>query len=1026
MGGTRATPEAPNNLPHPLTSFIGRQEDIATLEQALATTRLLTLVGAGGCGKTRLALEVAAASLHDRPDGVWWIELAPLSDAALVVQTIAATLHLAETSGESLLDLVIRRLSPAHCLLILDNCEHLVERCAQVAQTLLSACPALTILATSRETLNVAGEAVYAVQTLALPDERGAIEAIGQADAVRLFTERARAAVPGFALTPQTTAATVAICRRLDGLPLAIELAASRVRVLSPDAIAERLTSSIPLLTGGSRTAPPRQQTLRATLDWSYTLLPEAEARLFQRLAIFAGGFTLAAAEAVGGAAETDTLDLLGRLIDKSLVSVERDPATQNTPSAQGERRYRLLEILRQYGLEKLAASGQMEETRRRHRDYYLHLTQAAELELEGPAQLHWLNRMEQEHDNIRAALRWSIEQARDDAAARMGSGMWRFWLSRGYLGEGRLWLRQALELVPEPSHTRARALLALSILAFLHEGYSVSSADAEEALALFRELGEIRGMGTALLNCGVIWLGNGDYERAIASFEESLPLCAQANYAHGVILSLSSMGQAAMQLGEYARAQALETESIARAREAGDSRTEAGALTDLGITFYVQGEYAQALRYFDESLAMRRMQGDRGGAAHTLFYLGRVALEQEQAAKARAYFEESFALRLALGDVEGQAAALEGLGALAAQAGDGAIAARCFGGAEAARERVRSPAQGIDRAFSERWMTAARELLGEEAFARELAAGRALAPSVALQSAAATDAAAKEPPASAPAEPQRPPEAVRAPRPPAELRIYALGAPRVYLRGQLLEATDWTYSKARELLFFLLTHGPAPKERIGLALWPDADAAHVRSQLHPALHACRQALGDAEWIVFERGRYRFNRERAHSYDVAAFEAALAQSRQALERSPDEPEARQRAITLLENAMRLYQGDFLASEHGAAAGEWMATYRAALRQRWLDALALLAGLLVASGEHGRAAAIYRRLIAADPYQEQAHRALMLLLAHQGERAQALRHFESLTRMLRDELATAPAPETAALAEALRSGANLSL
>jgi non-specific serine/threonine protein kinase len=1022
MGGTRETPEAPNNLPHPLTSFIGRQEDIAALEQALMTTRLLTLAGTGGCGKTRLALEVATASLHDWPDGVWWIELASLSNPALVVQTIAATLHLAETSGESLLDLIIRRLGASRCLLILDNCEHLVERCAQVAQTLLSACPALTILATSRETLNVAGESVYAVPTLALPDERGAIEAIGQADAVRLFAERARAAAPDFALTPQTTAATVAICRRLDGLPLAFELAASRVRVLSPDAIAERLTSSIPLLTGGSRTAPPRQQTLRATLDWSYTLLPEAEARLFQRLAIFAGGFTLAAAEAVGGDAETDTLDLLGHLIDKSLVSVERDPAARNVPSAQGERRYRLLEILRQYGLEKLAASGQMEETRRRHRDYYLRLTQVAEIELEGPAQLHWLNRMEQEHDNIRAALRWSIEQARDDAAARMGSGMWRFWLSRGYLGEGRLWLRQALELVPEPSRTRARALLALSILAFLHEGYSVSSADAEEALKLFRELGEVQGMGTALLNCGVIWLGNGDYARAITYFEESLPLCAQANYAHGVNLSLSSMGQAAMQLGEYARAQALETESIARAREAGDSRAEAGALTDLGVTFYVQGEYAQALRYFDESLAMRRTQGDRGGAAHTLFYLGRVALEQEQAAKARAYFEESFALRLALGDVEGQAAALEGLGALAAQAGDGVIAARCFGAAETARERVRSPAQGVDRAFSERWTAATRELLGEETFVRELAAGRALAPSVALQRAAASVKAAA--PASAPAEPQRSPEAGRAPRPPAELRMYALGAPRVYLKGRMLEATDWTYSKARELLFFLLTHGPAPKERIGLALWPDADATHVRSQLHPALHACRQALGDPEWIVFERGRYRFNRERAHSYDVAAFEAALAQGRQALERAPDEPEARQRAIALLENAMRLYQGDFLASEHGAAAGEWIATYRVALRQRWLDALALLAGLLVASGEHSRAATIYRRLIAADPYQEQAHRALMLLLAHQGERAQALRHFESLTRMLRDELATTPAPETAALAEALRSGANL--
>lgn len=1019
MGTTRDTPETPNNLPHALTSFIGRREDIAALEQALATTRLLTLAGAGGCGKTRLALEVATASLPTWPDGVWWIELAPLSDPALIGQTIATTLHLVERSSESPLEMVVRRLATARFLLILDNCEHLIERCAQVAQTLLSACSALTILATSRETLNIAGELVYAVPSLALPDERDTLDAIGQSDAVRLFTERACAATPDYALTAETAAPTVAICRRLDGLPLAIELAASRMRVLSPGAIAERLTSAISLLSGGSRTALPRHQTLRATLDWSYALLPEPEARLFQRLAVFAGGFTLEAAEAVCGDVQTDTLDLLGRLIDKSLVSVQREPGAQG---ARGERRYRLLEVLRQYGLEKLAASGQMEEARRCHRDYFLHLVASAEFEMDGPAQLHWFNRLEQEHDNIRAALRWSIEQARDDGAARMGSGMWRFWLARGYLSEGRVWLRQALELVPERSHARASALLAFSILSFLHEGYSASSASAEEALELFRELGDMKGTGTALINCGVVALGHGDYAHAIACLEESLPICSQVGFAHGVVLSLSSMGQAALHLGEYARAQALETESVARAREAGDSRTIAGSLTDLGITFFVQGEHAQALRHFDESLAMRRMQGDKGGAAHTLFYLGRVALEQARSADASAYFQESLALRLAIGHLEGQAAALEGLGALAAQSGDGAAAARYFGAAEAAREHVHSPVQGLDRAFTERWIAATRELLGEEAFARELAAGHALAPGVAMHSVPTPTPAKEEAAASIAAGPQRPAEGAESPRPPVELRVSALGAPRVSLRGHTLEATDWTYSKARELLFFLLTHGPATKERIGLALWPDADAAHVRSQLHPTLHACRRALGDPEWIIFERGRYRFNRERAHSYDVAAFEAALAQGRQALASAPERPDAQQRAIALLENSVRLYRGDFLTSETDSAAGEWVATYRSALRQRWLDALALLAGLLISTGDHARATAIYRRLIEADPYQEQAHRALMLLLAQQGERAQALRHFESLTRMLRDELATAPAPETAALAEALRSGA----
>jgi predicted ATPase len=299
---------APDTLPRPLTSFIGRQQDISALSQALASTRLLTLTGAGGCGKTRLAREVAAASFDTWPDGMWWIDLAPLTDPRLVVQVIAATLHVTEKPGLPLLDLLCGHLFTVRGLLILDNCEHLIERCAQVAQALLSSCPALTILATSRETLNISGETVYAIPSLTLPDDHDGFDAIAQSEAVQLFVERARSVAPSFTLTQAMAAATVAICRRLDGLPLAIELAASRVRMLSPDAIAERLTSAISLLTGGSRTALPRHQTLRATLDWSYSLLPEPEARLFRRLAVFTGGFTLEAAGAVGGGAEMDVL----------------------------------------------------------------------------------------------------------------------------------------------------------------------------------------------------------------------------------------------------------------------------------------------------------------------------------------------------------------------------------------------------------------------------------------------------------------------------------------------------------------------------------------------------------------------------------------------------------------------------------------------------------------------------------------------------------------------------------------------
>ncbi len=1026
---------APDTLPRPLTSFIGRRQDISALSQSLASTRLLTLVGAGGCGKTRLAREVAATSLDAWPDGAWWADLAPISDPALIIQALATACQAGEKSGEALRDTLVARLAPIHSLLILDNCEHLIEACAQVAQALLTACPALTILATSRERLNIAGEAVYTVPTLGLPDvspgqitTSAGLDAVRQADAVQLFMERAAAVSPAFTLDETSAPAVVAICHRLDGLPLAIELAAARVRVLSLEDIAERLTAATHLLTGGSRTAAPRHQTLRATLDWSYALLPEAEALLFQRLAVFAGGFTLEAAEAVGsgaGVESADVLDLLGHLLDKSLVTVQRE---QDTPDG-GARRYRLLEVLRQYAEEKLTASGQAEVVRARHRDYFLGLAERAEPELEGPAQLRWLNRLEQEHDNIRAALGWAIGRARDDSAARLARGVWRFWGVRGYLSEGRRWLREALELVPERVPTRARALLALSILSFYHEGYSAAIAPSSEALAIYRELDDMKGLATAILNMGVLALDHGDYAQAMACFEESLPLCSRVGYAHGAVLSLSSMGQAALNLGEYARAQALETESVALARASGDIRNIAGTLTDLGVTFLAQGLYAEALPHFEESLALRRLHGDKGGAAHTLLYLGRVALAQARPADASAHFQESLALRLAIGDLEGQAAALEGLGALAAHAGDGATAARRFGAAMATRERARAPVHALDRAFTERWIAVARDLLGEETFACELDAGRALSPEAAARAPDAGRAPVAATPAlvDGPADRPRPPDVGRAPRPPVALRIAALGAARVYVQGEPLAPTDWTYSKARELLFFLLAHGPATKAQAGLALWPDADAAHVRQQLHPALHALRRALGDPAWVLFEGGRYRFNRERPHSYDVAAFETALAQARQALARAPDAPDARERAISLLEGAMRMYHGDFLASETGETgdtAGEWVATYRAGLRQRWLDALALLAALYVSAGEHARAVTVYRRLIEADPYQEQAHRALMLLLARLGERAQALRHFESLTRLLRDELATEPAPETAALAEALRSGAAL--
>ncbi|MDE3230080.1 MAG: tetratricopeptide repeat protein, partial [Chloroflexota bacterium] len=997
-GAPVATP--PNNLPRPLTSFVGREQDIATLVATLETTRLLTLAGVGGCGKTRLAREVAAAAGPRFPDGVWWIDLAPLADAGLVPQALASACGVAEQQGQSLLASCIATLAPTYALLILDNCEHLVETCAQIAQTLLSACPTLTLLTTSRETLNIDGETVYFTPTLAVPEEsQRAIERIGQADAVRLFIERARAASSSFTFDEGTARTVALICRRVEGIPLAIELAAARLRVLALEEIARRLAVAIPLLAGGSRSAAPRHQTLRATLDWSYALLAPAEAALLQTLAVFAGGFTLDAAETVGvgdGSAPDETLDLLGRLVDKSLVTARED---------QGAKRYDLLEIIRQYAQEKLDASGAASGARERHYAYFLRLAEQAEPALESADQLIWLNRLEREHDNIRAALRGALARGDAEATARMAAHLWRFWLARGYLSEGQSWLRQALHGLPGATHPRARALHGLSILTLHHEGYQVAVPLVAETLAIQRQLDDRRGLATAILNSGIVAHSHGDYARAVTFFEECLPLCWADGYQHGAALALSSMGLSVLHLGELARARALCEESVILGRAIGDSRSVAGSLTNLGMALLADGRVADAIARFDESLLIRRELGDRGGAAHTLLYLGRAALEQDDQTRASAYFQESFTLRDETGDEEGQAAALEGLAMVAAATGDGELAARRFGAAEAARERIDMPLPTLDRPLYDRWLAASRELSGADQFAAWWQAGAALAPQeaaappVSLATSATipppvlVERSPSHPPATAPARPASP-----AP----DLRIFAFGEARVYLRGELIAPTAWTYAKARELLYFLLARGPASKAKIGLALWPDADLAQVRSQLHPALHHLRRALGAPEWVVFERGKYRFNRALSYAYDVEAFQSHLAQARRVRDDAPE------RAAQHLESATRIYRGDYLATGDG---GAWSEAYRDELRRDWLEALALLGALRSAACDYQRAAEIWRALIAADPFQEGAHRELMRCLAAQGERALALRHFEALTRLLADDLAATPAPET---------------
>ena len=431
-----------HNLPAPRTSFVGRETELQNIKRDLAMTRLLTLTGAGGCGKTRLALEVARGSVGAYPDGVWLVELAPLSEGMLVAQAVAATLGVQEQPERSLTDALVNFLRAKRALLVLDNCEHLVDAVARLVDTFLNSCPDLRVLATSRESLNVEGELNWLVPSLSVPSlgQSPRVEELAGYESVRLFVERASHRNPAFSRTPENAHAVARICGRLEGIPLAIELAAARVG-LSVEQIAARLDDSLRLLTTGSRTASPRHRTLRGTLDWSYALLSEPERSLFCRLSVFAGGWTLEAAEVVGAEVDNeqvDVLDVLSRLVDKSLVVAET--------TGGGGVRYRMLEPIRQYAREKLEEGGEAEEVRRQHASFFLSLTEEPELRLRGAEDVEWLERLEAEHDNLRAALSWVLERGEAELGLRLAGALWPFWEAHGHYSEGRRWLEEALE----------------------------------------------------------------------------------------------------------------------------------------------------------------------------------------------------------------------------------------------------------------------------------------------------------------------------------------------------------------------------------------------------------------------------------------------------------------------------------------------------------------------------------------------------------------------------------------------------
>jgi predicted ATPase/DNA-binding winged helix-turn-helix (wHTH) protein len=705
---------AKHNLPYQLTSFVGREREIAQLEEFVTANRLVTLTGTGGAGKTRLAIEVASRLTGAFPDGVWLVELAALSDPRLVPQAVAKALDLKEQPKRSVLETLADHLAAKKLLLVLDNVEHLLDACAEMVDEILRRCSDVAVLATSRERLGMAGERANRVPSLTVPGAGGnfAPDALLAYEGVRLFVERARLLRPHFSVTPENGASLASICQRLDGIPLAIELAAPRLRSMSLEEVNRRLDHRFGLLAGGSRTALPRQRTMRSTIDWSYDLLREPEKLLLQRLSVFAGGWTLAAAEEVcagEGIEQRDVLDLLTSLADKSLVVPEQEDA---------HTRSRLLETVRQYARDQLEDTGGSAAVRVRHRDYYLALAEEADPKLRSAEQAEWLRRLEEEHENLRAGLEWSLAETESEGALRLCGALQRFWWTHGHLTEGRRWCTHILGKAGADKRTRERAyvLNAAGVLAYHQGDYPAARALHEESLVIRRELGDRPGIAASLGNLGNVAFNQGDYPAATALQEQSLAIRRELGDRYGIATTLNNLGAVAINQGDYPATRAVLEESLALGRELKNPHSIALSLSNLGHVALNQGDHPAARALLEEGLAIRRDLGDRFGIATSLSNLGLVALNQSDYPAALALLGESLAIRRELGDQFGIPASLEGLAAVVATQRDSLKAARIWGATERSRAEIGAPLPPCERSGHERYVAAARIVTGDDA----------------------------------------------------------------------------------------------------------------------------------------------------------------------------------------------------------------------------------------------------------------------------------------------------------------------
>lgn len=707
-------PDGPTySLPVPLTPLIGRAQQLEQVQAWLKSDeiRLVTVSGPGGIGKTRFALEVAAQMRGQFSHGVCFVSLAALNDSALVAATIAQALGVHEDGSQTIEAQLRQFVASRQLLLVLDNFEQIMQASSLVSE-LLQAAPKLKILVTSREVLHIRGEHELALPTLDLPklSKHLDVDEVAQHSAIELFVSRAQAIKSSFQLNRSNVAAVASICARLDGLPLALELVAARIKLLSPQSLAERLTERLPLLTGGARDLPERHQTLRNAIEWSYNLLSPAEQRLFGELSVFVGGCSLEALETVCQGDPHQLLDLLGSLVNKSLVRQVELP--------EGDVRFFMLETIREYGWSHARMSNELEDLVSRYTNYYLTLAEEAEPQLTGPEQDFWFDRLESEHDNLRNALALQLDRQQHSQAARMAAALWRFWYVRNHLSEGRQWFGRILHGRDKEieAGVLARALIGNGVLAWMQSDYNTARNAFEASLPLLKQVNDQQGTANALNNLGGIASEQGDYSRASQLYEESLALRRQLGDQRGIANALNNLAIVAIEQGDYSQARQLHQESLALRRQLGDQWGIAHSLNNLAMVAIEQGDYLAAQQLQEEALQLARELGDQRGVATSLSNLGEISLHLGELERAATLLSESITLFEQLSDQRGIAECLERISLLAVQGQHWQHALHFYGAAESLRETIGVPLTPADRARYEPIIATASSQLDSQA----------------------------------------------------------------------------------------------------------------------------------------------------------------------------------------------------------------------------------------------------------------------------------------------------------------------